>query len=219
MSKSTPSSSRRPYNAEGRRAQARATRDRILDVARDLFIANGFAGTSIAGIAEVAGVSVPTVFARFGSKAALLKEAVESAIVGDTDPIPFADRPEMRHVRAGRSARQVMVRLADLIASAGPRVVPIAMVMYAAADADPEIRALAREQDELRLAGAELLAATALDRLGSHDRAHLEELRDLIWTMNAPQTYDLLVNRRGWSTERYATWVARTLSAAIKPLP
>lgn len=193
-------------------------RDRILREGRDLFVARGFARTSVADIAAAAGVSAPTVFARFGSKAALLKEAVETAIVGDSDPVPFAERPEMQHVYAGRTGRQVLTRLAALIGANAPRVVPIALVMYAAADSDPEIESMAREQDELRLRGAEMLASIVLERLGSDDRAHLEELRDLIWTMNAPQTYDLLVNHRGWPPERFAGWVAQTLTAALEPL-
>ena len=72
-----------------------ANRERILDHARELFAARGYAGTQVSDIAAAAGVSIPTVFARFGSKVALLKEAVETALVGDAEPIPFAERPEM----------------------------------------------------------------------------------------------------------------------------
>jgi AcrR family transcriptional regulator len=205
---------RRSYNAQGRRAQAQANRDRILNTARELFIERGYAGTSIADIADASGVSVPTVFARFGSKVALLKEAVDSALVGDSEPVPLADRPEMRHVYEGRTAPEVITRLAGLIATAGPRVVPISMIMHGAADADPEIAALAQEHDRQRLRGAEMLADVVMERLGSEDRDLFDQLRDLIWMTNAPQTFDLLVRRRGWSPERYGDWAARTLIAA-----
>lgn len=210
---------RRPYNADGRRAQAQANRQRILSTARELFIERGYAGTSIADIAEASGVSVPTVFARFGSKVTLLKEAVESALVGDSEPVPLADRPAMRHVHEGKTARQVLSRLGELIAEAGPRVVPIAMIMYGAADADPEIRALADDQDRLRLRGAGLLADLVLVRLARDDRELFEQLRDLIWTLNSPQTFELLVHQRGWSPARYGAWAAGSLIAATKIIP
>src|SRR5919107_5804313 len=111
---------RRPYNAEGRRAQARATRERILETAQALFGARGYAAVSVADIAAGAGVSVPTVFAGFRTKANLLKEATETALVGDADPVPLHDRPSMRHVVEGATAREVLHRLAALIAEAGP---------------------------------------------------------------------------------------------------
>jgi len=205
---------RRSYDGSGRRAQAQANRERILATALELFVAQGYAGTSIADIGAAAGVSVPTVFARFGSKVELLKQCVDSATVGDAEPVPLADRPEMVHIRAGKSARQVVSRLAALIATAGPRVVPIYMVMYGAADADPEIRSLARTIDEQRLVGATRLARVIMDRIGSDDENLLGEMRDLIWTMNSPQTFSLLVTERGWPLERYEAWVCRTLLAA-----
>src|SRR6185436_10094431 len=74
------------------------TRRRITESARSLFLAKGFAGTTIEAIAHDAGVAAPTVYAAYGSKrgvvAELLKQArfgpryaqlVKSAIV-ETDP-------------------------------------------------------------------------------------------------------------------------------------
>jgi AcrR family transcriptional regulator len=208
---------RRRYNAAGRQAQARATRERILDTARALFVERGYGGTSIAQIAEAAGVSAPTVFAGFTSKANLLKEATETTLVGDADPVPLAERPQMRHVHAGATAREVLERLADLIAEAAPRVCPMFAVVQAAADTDPEIARLARTLDDQRLAGAAQLAGTVSERLGEIGRDRLEEIRDTIWTMNSPQLYGLLVVQRGWSAERYRDWIARALVALVVP--
>jgi AcrR family transcriptional regulator len=202
---------RRRYNAEGRRAQARATRQRILDTARALFVAQGYAGTSVAQIAAEAGVSTPTVFAGFTSKVNLLKEAVETTLVGDAEPVPLHDRPQMRHVHEGATAEEVLLRLAALIAERAPHVQPVYAVVHAAADADPEIAALARTLDEQRLAGATMLAATVVDRLGDPDPERLAQVRDTIWTLNSPLLYGLLVTERGWPVPRYESWIARAL--------
>jgi AcrR family transcriptional regulator len=208
-----PRQARRPYNAEGRRAQARATRERILEAARTLFVAHGYAAVAVADIAAAAGVSVPTVFAGFRSKANLLKEATETALVGDADPVPLHDRPAMRHVVEGATAAEVLHRLAALIAAAGPRVAPLYAVLHAAADADPQIARLAATLDEQRLDGATRLAEVVLDRLGDADPDRLREVRDTIWTLNSPLLFGLLVTQRGWSPERYGAWVARALTA------
>jgi AcrR family transcriptional regulator len=203
---------RRGYDATGRRAQAAATRQRVLECARDLFVTQGYAGTSIAQIAKEAGVSAPTVFAGFKSKVSLLRAAVETAIVGDDEPVPMADRPAMRDVHAAPTAAEVLERYAAMIVDIAPRACPIALVVYAAADADPEIATLADLLDEQRLRGSEAIARTVVDRLGA-DAANVDDIRDTVWILNAPLLYGLLVDRRGWSVERYGDWVRRGLLA------
>ena len=213
---SSTGQARRPYNAEGRRAQARATRERILRTAQELFVARGYAGVSVADIAAAAGVSAPTVFAAFRSKANLLKEATETALVGDAESVPLHDRPQMRHVVAAPTAREVLERFAALVAEAGPRAVPLYAVLHAAADADTELARIARTLDEQRLTGATRLAEVVLDRLGDGDPERLEQVRDTIWAFNSPQLYTLLVTQRGWTPQRYGAWVARGLVAAVE---
>ena len=39
--------------------------------------------------------------------------------------------------------------------------------------------------------------------------------RDILWTLNSPEVYDLLVEARGWSPRRYGAWVAEQLAAAL----
>jgi AcrR family transcriptional regulator len=207
--------SRRRYNSAGRKALALANRERILETARTLFIERGYAGTSIADIAAAADVSAPTVFSGFGSKVNLLKEAVETTLVGDTSPVPLHERPAMRHVHDGPTAETVLSRLATLIADLAPEISPIAAVMYAAADTDPAIADLVRTFDGQRLAGATMLATTVMTRLGDDDPARLAEIRDTIWTLNSPHLYLLLVTQRGWSVQRYGEWIRRALVALV----
>lgn len=202
---------RRGYDASGRRAQAQATRERILENARDLFVTQGYAGTSIAQIAAASGVSAPTVFTGFRSKVNLLRAAVETAIVGDDEPVALAERPAMRHVHEGATAAEVLTRYAAMFVDIAPRACPISLVVFNAADADPEIAALADVLDEQRLRGSEAIARTVVDRLGAPER--LEDIRDTVWTFNAPLLYGLLVDQRGWTVERYVDWVRRGLLA------
>ena len=121
----------------------------------------------------------------------------------------------MRHVVEGATAREVLHRLAALIAEAGPQVAPLYAVLHAAADADPEIARLAAALDEQRLQGATRLAEVVLDRLDDTDPDRLREVRDTIWTLNSPLLFGLLVTQRGWPPERYGVWVDRALTALV----
>jgi hypothetical protein len=45
----------------------------------------------------------------------------------------------------------------------------------------------------------------------------VDEARDLLWTYNSPELYELLVLRRGWTPQRYGRWLADALTAALLP--
>ncbi len=55
-------------SSSGRQAQARRTREVILDAAERKFMEGGYAATTVAAIAAEASVSVETVYKAFGGK-------------------------------------------------------------------------------------------------------------------------------------------------------
>ena len=67
----TPTATARAYRSDLRAQQAEETRARILDAALRV-MARGLASVSIPAVAREAGVSVPTVYRHFGTKADLL---------------------------------------------------------------------------------------------------------------------------------------------------
>src|SRR5688572_3163955 len=80
----------RRYDASRRQADAAERRARIVEVARHLFLTQGYGATSIAAIAEAADVSTPTVYAQFESKAGILARMVGVAVAGDFDDAGLA---------------------------------------------------------------------------------------------------------------------------------
>lgn len=211
----TPPKASRRYDSTGRKAQAQANRERILRVAQRLFAEHGYTATSMSEIAAEAGVSTPTVFAAFKSKANLLKEAVDVAIVGDTLPIALADRPAMQDVRNARTLEELFTRYAAVAADVASRAYAMYAVAHAAADTDPQIAELVADLDRQRLTGAGFLAAAVSERLGVDDPERLAYIRDTIWTLNSPQLYGMLVDQRGWPVEAYRDWIATALITLV----
>ena len=84
------SQERRPYHSTLREDQARATRRAVVSAARDHSVELGWSRTTIDAVAARAGVSRKTVFTAVGGKAALLKLALDWALVGDDDPVPMS---------------------------------------------------------------------------------------------------------------------------------
>ena len=93
-------SARREYRSELRSQQADQTRARVAQAAAGLFVRDGYAATSINAVARAAGVSAQTVYNIFGTKAAVLKAAYDIALVGDADPVPLAERADVRALYA-----------------------------------------------------------------------------------------------------------------------
>src|SRR6478672_10942083 len=84
---------KRRYHSPQRLLQAEDTRRKVLDAARRLFAAQGYAATTLPNIAREAGVSQPTITAVFGTKAQLLSQMIQLAVRGDAESPSLAARP------------------------------------------------------------------------------------------------------------------------------
>src|SRR4051794_17721553 len=96
---------KRAYRSERRALQARETRDAIRNAASVRFLRDGYVATSVAAIAEAAGVAPETVYATFGSKRDLLFECLDVSIVGDDAPVSLLERPWAAAVVADTDGR------------------------------------------------------------------------------------------------------------------
>jgi AcrR family transcriptional regulator len=202
---------KRAYHSPLRTSQASQTRRSIVDAATRLFIDVGYGATSMDAVAGAAGVSRATVFSAVGSKAALLKTAYDVALVGDDEAVSLPDRAESRAIRAEPDPRRYLTRYAALIVDIGGRVAPIYEAIRGAASSDPDIRPVWEKiQQERRIGAAHVVADTA-SKGPLRDGTDEERAADLVWVFVDPGLYHLLVNRRGWSRERYTGWLAASL--------
>ena len=76
-----------PHVKPTRKEKAAATRRRMLDAAHACFVERGYPGTTMAAIAERAGVAEQTLYFTFHTKAGLLGEVFERAVFG-ADELP-----------------------------------------------------------------------------------------------------------------------------------
>jgi S-adenosylmethionine:diacylglycerol 3-amino-3-carboxypropyl transferase len=105
----------------------------------------------------------------------------------------------------------------EFLAEVAPRHVPVQLVVRDAAGSDPEARTVWDELQAERLRGMTMFAR------GLHRAGHLRkgisvtEARDVLWTYNSAELFELLVIERGWSARRYGRWVGEALTAALLP--
>lgn len=212
---SSPSASPRVYDASRRQEQARQTRTRVLEVARRRFLEDGYAATTMNGIAAEADVSVETVYKAFGNKPGVLKAIFDVAIAGDDEPIPLQEREMVARIHAEPDGRKKLAIYGDAYAVRASRAVPVQLVARDAAAADSGAADVWRQLDAERFTGMTMFATHLHDAKVLRNGVTLDEARDVLWVMTSPHCYEMLVLRRGWSGERFGRWITQQLVAAL----
>jgi AcrR family transcriptional regulator len=199
-----------------RAEQVRATRQKVLMAARDLFVRRGYFGATIEAIAKRAAVSPQTVYNVVGNKAALLKAVYDVALAGDDEPVPMIDRPIARAMLATGDPDECLRLYArmgrEMFERAGPL---IAVVFIHGASRDPDVRAFVEKIEGERGIGTAGVARHIAGRFGLRDGLTEAEAGDVLWALTAPEVLDRFTRRRGWSLDRYELWLATTMAEAL----
>jgi AcrR family transcriptional regulator len=210
-----PVNPKRSYDSPRRREQAAAPRRDILAAAQRLFEGQGYSATTMAAIAKEAGVVTKTVYAAFETKSGVLRALWNLLLRGDDADVPVMDRAWYREVLAepdperqlrlnARNARAVKVRIAGVLG-----------VIRHAAELDAESAELwARIQSDFydnQRAIVQSLHAKGALRPG----LAVARAADILWTLNHPDLWQLLVGERGWTAEQWEAWFDETSRAQL----
>jgi AcrR family transcriptional regulator len=212
-----PVKPKRRYDSSRRRAQAEATRADILDAAQRLFEQRGYAATTMEAIAGEAGVALKTVYVAFETKSGLLRALWNHLLRAGRDEVPVADQEWYREVVAEADPQRQLAMTARASVAVKRRIAGVLEVIRSAAPADRDIAALwERIQTDFhanqRVIVESLAAKRALRR-----GLDVERATDVLWTLNHPNVWQLLVEERGWTPEEFEAWFADTARAQLLP--
>jgi AcrR family transcriptional regulator len=206
---------KRSYNSPRRRQQAATTRREILEAAQRLFERDGYAATTMAAIAAEADVALKTVYVAFETKSGVLRALWHLVLRGDEEDVPVAERrwyrelleepdPERQLRLNARNSRVGKLRIGNVIE-----------VIRAAAPIDPEIAALwDRIQTEYH-ANQRAIVQSVHEKGALAASLDVDRATDILWTLNNPTVWQLLVGRRGWTPDQYEEWCADTACSQL----
>jgi AcrR family transcriptional regulator len=194
-----------------RQNRAWETRQRMLDAARDLFVANGYAATTIEAIADRASVAVQTIYFTFNNKRALLKELVDVSVAGDQEPIPTLERPWVREAIAAPDAAGQLRRHARGAREVYQRVGPVLEVVRSAAAADAYVASLWETNKQQRYAVQVELAKVLRTKPDYRGPSERRVLADILYSVLSPEMFFLLSTDRNWPLARCERWLADVL--------
>lgn len=187
--------------------RAQVTRRRIADTARRLFAQQGYAVTTLAGIAAEAGVAVQTVYAVYGSKAGILHVLRESAM----------NQPEAEALYAQAMGEPSPARCLELFAQSIRRrwelSGDVVVILRDAGTADVEVRAGVAVTLERRRAGIRALVSV----LGEALRPGMDvaQATAIVDALTLPEVYAELVDVQGWAPDAFEGWLAAALSREL----
>lgn len=196
------------YRSPLRAERAADTRRRITEAALALFVERGFAGATVTAIAALAGVAPQTVYATFGTKAAIIRALLEQ-MEENADAALWRDRIAAEQDPAARltafahwSAHMLGTSKSIIAAGQGAAGDPAVMALKAEAD-EHRRQALASLVDDLADGGG---ITAGLGRQLAVDRA---------WMLTCAELYLAATDGCGWTGEQYASWLAELLVSQL----
>ncbi len=204
----------RSYDSPRRREQAAGTRRAILSAARHLFEENGYTGTSVPAIAAEAGVAVKTVFLSFTTKGGLLRAVWEDRLSGDEAGVPVKEQAWYRALLDEPDPKRLLRMTAAHSRAVKERSASLMEVIRNASGVDHSTAILWNDIE------AKLLDVqrSIVEHLSEHDALGTDDLAaatDVLWTLNHPVVWQLLVGNRGWTPEQYERWLGDILCSEL----
>ena len=198
-----------------RAERSRRTREKVIQAARELFIAQGYGATSLQEVADRAGVAVQTVYFVFGNKRTLFKDVVDTSIAGDAEPVATMDREWFRAACAAPTAAdQLRAHVRGTCEILG-RIAPVMPLIAAAAATDPQIAAQWPDGPDPRYTVQHAAAQALVGKPGVRPGVSVAMAADLLFALLSPQLYLLFVQDRGWSPDAWEEWACSTLTAQL----
>lgn len=198
-----------------------ATEAKVVAAAARLFVERGYTATTLADVADAAGVGARTVYVRFDTKAELFRRVVDQAVAGDAEPVPVLDREWMRAALTAPTAAERLAAQAAATRQIVERAGALFAVAQQAAAVEPVIAGLwERARAHTRQDGHAFWTRMADDGLLPAG-CDVEALTDTATILGAAETYLLTTRLHGWTPAQYEAWLLRTTTvlAGLSPSP
>ncbi len=205
----------RSYNSPRRREQAAATRRGILDAAQQRFEQQGYVATTMEAIAEQAGVSLKTVYVTFATKSGVLRALWDLLLKGDQADAGVAERPWYREIMEEPDAERQLRLNARNARVVKLRIAPLLQVIRDAASADADTSELWSLIQSDFYANQRVIVESIDAKRGLRAGLDVTRATDILWTLNHPDVWLLLVDQRGWTPEQFEQWFADTACAQL----
>ncbi len=186
-----------------------------MQAAKELFEERGWAGTTVRLIAGRAGVSPKTVEATFGTKATLLRIAVDYSVRGDLADSPMPEREGVTRIERAPDAATMLELHASHLRRINERSAAIAWAVEEAARDDPVVEALWRQMNDNRAFAVRWATATLLAKPGRRKGLRRRDIESTFWVALDWGTYRTLTLHAHLTPDQFEAWLRRYYREAL----
>lgn len=190
-------------------ARSRRTRTALLDAARDLIEAAGFAALTMAAVADKAGVTRRAVYLHFATRAELVTALFDH--VSDVENLSAS----LDRVWAAPNAASALAQWATHLARYHPRIRAIDLAATQAAASDSDARAHRDQVDADQQAACHRLAEWLTREQNLAAPWTTATAADLLWALMSSDLLTRLLYDRAWNTTEYAGRIAVLLERTL----
>jgi AcrR family transcriptional regulator len=202
-----------------RRARAQATRLRITKAAYTLFCERGYAGTTMADIAEAAGVAVQTVYFTFHTKSELLSRAYDFAVLGEGEPggehLPPEQQVWYAKMTAETDVTKAVRHVAEGVGAILTRATPLDTVVRASAGGDPDTARVRAFHERWRAEGYRAMLRILVAKSALRAGITPERATHLLLLYLGMDVYRVLVHDFGWTHDDWIDWTVATVAEQV----
>lgn len=198
-----------------RRDRARKTRLRIIKAAYSLFCERGYYGTTMADVAQAAGVAVQTVYFTFHTKIELLSRTVDFAVMGEGDPVIPEQSAWYAAMAAEPDLTKAVRHVVEGIGQILTRAMPLDTVVRASAGSDPDMARARAVNERLRADGYRAILDILHSKATLRDGITPERATQLLLLYLGTDVYRVLILDYGWTHADWITWTVATLGEQL----
>jgi AcrR family transcriptional regulator len=166
-------------------------------------------------IAAEAGVALKTVYVAFETKSGLLRALWNHLLRAGRDEVPVAQQDWYREVVAEPDPERQLRMTASASVAVKRRIAGVLEVIRTAAPSEPDLAALWQRIQTDFHANQRVIVESLATKGALRPGLGVDRATDILWTLNHPNLWQLLVDERGWTPEQYEEWFAETARSQL----
>jgi AcrR family transcriptional regulator len=191
-----------------RTQKAAATRARLIECARTLFVTQGYAATTTREVAAAAHVTERTLFNVVPSKGELLREVLLTYVFTEDDS-PLLQRQDFAPVLQAEGVETFLAQYSRWVSDLHRRTSVVAEMTRAAASVDPGAAEMWAWGNAQQIVDLNNLAHVLDRRHWLRPGLAAREVAQSFAVLSGHETYWRLVTDQQWSLRRYRRWLHR----------
>src|SRR6266702_4540474 len=189
----------RGYSSPARREKRNQTQLAILNAAAVVFKARGYGAATMQGVADSAGVSLPTVYLYFRSKPDLVRSLA--------DQFTSSADLSVEHVLAEPDPKRQLEIGAGILRALHERSEVVSDVLRSASATDPKVSREWKRWQDRHLAAEGAVARSLAKKRALRRDMDIARVTVILEAVGGPGMFRQLVRERGWAPERYERWL------------